>query len=101
MGIKTAIDIFQEVMSHVLGDLPYVRTYLDDVLLLTNGTYEDHCEKLRIVLDCLDNCNFCCRPDKCKFTVDNIECLGYLLTRRGLTPQPKKVEAIYKMGPPY
>ena len=100
MGIKTATDVFQEVMNHVLGDLPFVRIYLDDVLLLTDGTHADHCEKLREVLDRLDKFNFRCRPDKCKFAVDNVEHLGYVLTRSGLAPQPKKVEAIHRMVAP-
>ena len=57
MGIKVGTDCFQETMSHILGDLPYVKIYLDDVLLLTNGSYEDHCDKLRVVLNRLDKYN--------------------------------------------
>jgi len=59
-------------MSHILGDLPYVKIYLDDVLLLTNGSYEDYCEKLQVVLQRLDKYNFRCRPDKCHSAVDRV-----------------------------
>ena len=37
-------------MSHVLGDLPYVRTYLDDILLLTNGSHGGHATRAMVSL---------------------------------------------------
>ena len=39
MGLKTAPDIFQEIMVDLLGYLPYVQVYIDNVLILTDGTY--------------------------------------------------------------
>ena len=100
MGVKVATDVFQEVMNHVLGDLDYVQVYLDDVLLLTDGSYEDHMEKLKVVMQRLDEHNFRCRVDKCNFAVTGVEYLGYWLSRDGLSPQPKKVEAIHRMVAP-
>ena len=58
MGIKNATDIFQNVMMELLGDLPYIRVYLDDILITTNGTYEDHLSKLNEVLACLERAGF-------------------------------------------
>lgn len=49
MGISTASDEFQAVMQQLYGDLPYVRVYLDDVLVLS-GSFEEHLEHLRGVL---------------------------------------------------
>ena len=34
------------------------------------------------------------------FMQDEIEYLGYLLTRAGIKPQPKKVNAMLRMQPP-
>lgn len=42
MGIKVAGDIFQQRMNDLLGHLPYVRCYLDDVLIVTKGTWDEH-----------------------------------------------------------
>jgi dihydroorotate dehydrogenase len=36
MGIKIAPDVFQNVMSKLVQDMEYVKTYLDDLLILTN-----------------------------------------------------------------
>ena len=34
MGIPSALEIFQEVMNQVLGDLDYTTLYVDVVLIL-------------------------------------------------------------------
>jgi hypothetical protein len=69
-------------------------------LLLTNGSYEDHIAKVQQLLTCLNKHNFWYRVDKCSFAVTAVEYLGYWLTRDGISPQPKKVEAIHQMTAP-
>ena len=100
MGLKTAPDIFQEIMVNLLGDLPYVQVYIDDVLILTDGSYADHLRKVRTVLDRLEKANFRARVNKCMFASQETEYLGYYLTRQGIIPQPKKVEAILRLVAP-
>ena len=60
MGLKTAVDIFQEVMTKVLVGLDYCRVYLDDILIISDGTYEDHLQKVSKVLKQLEEANFRC-----------------------------------------
>jgi len=100
MGLKTAPDIFQRIMMDLLGDLPYVQVYIDDVLILTDGSYEDHLNKVAVVLKRLEKANFRARVNKCMFASQETEYLGYYLTRKGISPQPKKVEAILRLVPP-
>ena len=50
MGIAGSLDIFQEKMSGLMESLEFIRTYLDDLLTLTKGTYDDHLLKLCMVL---------------------------------------------------
>ena len=50
MGIAGSPDIFQEKMSSLMEELEYVRTYIDDLLVITNGTFEDHLRKVEVVL---------------------------------------------------
>jgi hypothetical protein len=47
MGIKIAPDVFHVKTDQ---DLEYVKTYLDDLLLLTNSSFADHQMKLEMVL---------------------------------------------------
>ena len=44
MGLCNASDIFQENMTNLFRDLEYVREYIDDLLITTNGTYEEQLE---------------------------------------------------------
>ncbi len=39
MGITNSPDIFQAVMMDVLGDLEYVCTYIDDILITSSGMH--------------------------------------------------------------
>ena len=51
MGVAGSPDIFQEKMSGLMSTLEYVRTYLDDLLVVTKDSFADHLEKLEVVLD--------------------------------------------------
>ena len=41
MEVVVVTDIFQFILEDLLGNLPYVMVYLDDVLLVGNGTFEE------------------------------------------------------------
>jgi hypothetical protein len=45
-------DAFQNVMSKLVQDMEYAKTYLDDLLILTNSSssFKDHLLKLEMVL---------------------------------------------------
>ena len=44
MGIAGSPDIFQAKMSELMIALEYVRTYLDDLLIITKASLSDHLE---------------------------------------------------------
>ena len=50
MGVNVSPDIFQEKMSDLMAGLEFVRTYLDDLLIISNSTFEDHLYQLQVVL---------------------------------------------------
>ena len=100
MGIKVAVDVFQEVMTELFSDLDYVRVYLDDILIVDNGSLEDHMHKVSICLGRLEKAGFKANVRKSLFAVEELEYLGFWLTRTGIQPQPKKVEAISRLTPP-
>ena len=53
MGIMAAPDIFQNKMSDLMNHLEFVRVYLDDLLIITNGSFDDHLANLGQVLHLL------------------------------------------------
>ena len=87
MGIAGSPDIFQEKMSDLMATLEFVRTYLDDLLIITKGSLEDHLEKLSMVLTRLQEAGLRINADKSNFCTLETEYLGYVLTRDGIKPQ--------------
>ena len=100
MGVSTAPDIFQSIIDGILGDLEFIRVYLDDILIISDGTFEDHITKLDIALERLEKAGFRANVRKCFFAKPELEYLGYWLTQDGIQPQPKKVEAILRLSEP-
>jgi len=100
MGYAGSADIFQAEMMNLMEGLEYVRAYIDDLLVITRGSLEDHLEKLREVLRRLRDAGLKVNAAKSFFCTHEIEYLGYILTRDGIKPQTKKVQAILALNPP-
>jgi hypothetical protein len=45
-------------MYELLGDIPNMQVYLDDILITSNGTFEEHAAMTENVLDILQKANF-------------------------------------------
>ena len=50
MGLYNSSDIFQEKMNEIFNGLECVRAYIDDLLIISNGNFEDCMNKVKIVL---------------------------------------------------
>ena len=100
MGLCNSPDIFQEKMSDLMTGLEFVRVYIDDLLVITKSTWEDHLLKLSKVFDRMSECGLKVNIKKSSFGQSQIEYLGYLITRNGVKPLPKKVAAILQLSPP-
>jgi hypothetical protein len=87
-------------MNEIFSDLDFVQCYIDDILITSNSTFEDHLKKLDIVLKRLEDAGFRANLRKCAIAQHELEYLGYWLSRNGIQPQPKKVEAILRLSPP-
>ena len=60
MGLASAPDIFQSIMTDLFGDLDYVLVYIDNILVVQqkHETEEDHLQKVETVLERLENKGF-------------------------------------------
>jgi hypothetical protein len=95
MGLCNSPDIFQEKMFNLMQGLEFVRTYLDDVLTLTNGSFEDHLKKLSQVFASqvfakLQTAGLKINANKSFFARSELEYLGYWVTREGIQPYFQK-----------
>jgi hypothetical protein len=99
MGVKPSPDRFQRIMYELLADIPNIQVYLDDILITSNGTFEEHVAIMEQVLERLQKANFRANLRKCYFVESKINYLGYEITRDGVQPHPKKVKAILQLSP--
>ena len=45
MGFAGLADIFQAEMGNLVATLEYIRAYIDNLLVITNGSLDDHLDK--------------------------------------------------------
>ena len=87
-------------MNSLFGDLEFIRTYIDDLLVLTKSDWQDHLRHLDIVLHRLWQAGLKVNAKKSFFGREELEYLGYWISRAGIQPIAKKVEAIKNIAPP-
>ena len=100
MGLCNSPDIFQERMGELFAGLDFARAYIDDLLVLSTGNFEDHLDKLEQVLSRLQEAGLKVNASKSFFGKEELEYLGYWITQEGIKPLSKKVEAISNLAPP-
>ena len=90
-GLTNAGATYQRCMLHVFGDHlgRNVEAYVDDVIVKSRKA-DDLVVDLRIAFDFLK---------KCVFGVPRGMLLGFIVSQRGIEPNPYKVSAITRMGP--
>ena len=64
-------------MNELFNDLEYVRTYIDDLLIISNEYFEDHLDKVGKVLKKLQAAGFKVNAEKSFFAKDELEYLGF------------------------
>ena len=77
-----------------------LREYIDDLLITASGSLKDHLQKVEQVLQRLKKAGLTVNAKKSKFCRSEVEYLGYLITREGIKPQAKKVQALHNMATP-
>jgi hypothetical protein len=69
-------------------------------LVITTGSLGDHLDKLKQVFIQLHKAGLKVNATKSVFCAQATEYLEYILTKGGIEPQPKKVQAILLLNPP-
>ena len=100
MGLCNSPDIFQEKMGDLFLGMEFARAYIDDLLVLSSSTLDDHLDKLEQVLQKLQEAGLKVNASKSFFAREELEYLGYWITQEGIKPLNKKVEAINNLAAP-
>jgi hypothetical protein len=87
-------------MQHVFGDHIgwTVEAYVDDIVVKIRKA-DDLVNDLRIAFDCLRANRVKLNPEMCVFVVPRGMLLGYIISQRGIEPNPEKVTTLDLMGP--
>ena len=56
---------FQKLMDLTLANINCVFVYIDDILIVTKGTKQEHLENMREVMKILDDANLQLKAEKC------------------------------------
>ena len=86
-------------MSEMFEDIDGVEVVVDD-LLIWGETEEQHDSRLEKVLQRAQQRNLKLNKDKSQIKCKEIHYVGHIISRDGLKPDPKKVEAIINMNAP-
>lgn len=92
-GVSPAPAIFQREMENLLRGLPHVAVYFDNILV-TGANDAEHLRNLRAVLSKLQESGLKLKLEKCHFFVPQVEYLGHIIRKEGLSPNVDKVAAI-------
>ena len=94
-GLTNAPAEFMSLMNKIFKEYTdkFVLVYLDDILVYSK-TWEDHIRHVRLVLDRLRKEKLYAKFSKCKFGVQEVEYLGFILRAGKLAMNPNKTKAI-------
>ena len=95
-GLKNAPADFSRLMTQILGDLPNVEIYLDDITIHSK-TYELHLIHLKEVFNRLKNVNLKINPTKCTWFQKEVKILGHVISENKIQMDPAKIETVKQM----
>ena len=88
MGLCSAPEVFQKVMSQHLEDLEGCEVIHDDIAVW-GDTVEEHDRRLEAVLQRLGDIGLGLNFSKCLFRMMRMPYMGDLVTRDGVKPDPE------------
>ena len=87
-------------MDKLLGDIKVVKTYINDILVLSKKIFSKHIYQLRVTFTRLRTAGLKFNAPKCRFGLKYVPYLGYVITRDGIKPDPKKLQRILDLFRP-
>ena len=98
-GISSAAEIFQNVIGETLEGIDGAKNISDDILVF-GKSHEEHDQNLRAVFQRLREKGLTLNKSKCEYSKDKLEFFGYVFSKDGISPDPKKVEEVVNLSTP-
>ncbi len=88
-GLRNAAQTFQRLIDQLFRGLTFTFAYLDDILIASKDA--DEPKHLKILFKRLAEFGVILQPEKCIFSVSQVEFLGHIVDGHGIRPSPAKV----------
>jgi hypothetical protein len=98
-GLKPLTSLFQRGMTRILGDLPFVRVFVDDIVVFSKSR-EEHAEHVRCVIQRLTEAKLIINTEKSHFFATQIVLLGFVIDLHGQRIDPAKLVNILEWDAP-
>ena len=100
-GLTNAPAAFMDLMNRVFRPYidEFVVVFIDDVLIYS-PSMEKHKEHLRSILETLRTHKLYAKFSKCEFWLEEVQFLGHVISKDGISVDPAKIEAIMKWKTP-
>jgi Reverse transcriptase (RNA-dependent DNA polymerase) len=94
MGLCNSPAIFQEQISTLIKDPEFCRAYIDDLLIISKVSWEQHLHNLEPKLHRLQQKVLKVNANKSSFGAHKVEFLGYWITRHVIQPIAKQIQML-------
>jgi hypothetical protein len=100
-GLTGALHTFQKAMNATLAPLlrKCVLVFFDDILVYSQS-YDEHLQHLEMVFKLLQQEKWSVKRSKCSFARREISYLGYVISEKGVSTSPAKVQAVLEWPTP-
>ena len=90
-GLCNALATFERLMEAVLAKLPWQTSlvYLDDIIVHSID-FDSHVKNLSLVMERLCQANLKFNPKKCKLFRNQVQFLGYTVSKDGISADKEK-----------
>ncbi|OMO91869.1 reverse transcriptase [Corchorus capsularis] len=94
-GLTNAPAAFMDLMNRIFKQYldQFVVVFIDDILIYSKSD-EEHENHLRIVLQTLRDKQLFAKFSKCEFWMRSVAFLGHVISKDGISVDPKKIEAV-------
>ena len=99
MGSIVAHDVFQMKLDAIFLDIPGITRIADDMIIYVKDDLE-HDENLLNLLEVCRKNNLTLNAEKMQFRLPQVSFFGHTWSDHGLSPDPKKIEAVRRIEIP-
>ena len=94
MVLNISSNVFQWEHSRLFQGMPFVLVDIDDILIISKRTFEQHMIAVKYVLVKLQKIDIQLNVNKSHFATIEVDYLCYIINRTGIIPQSSKVQLI-------